>query len=75
MHTYRARTLETGVDTHSDIGFQLAQFPGKWRWNGKVAESVEKYCLTKVSQQAQMKAAISGCRAEGNLETCFGVVA
>ena len=32
MHTYRARTLETGVDTHSDIGFQLAQLP---RWEGR----------------------------------------
>ena len=30
--------------SHSDIGFQLAQFPAKWRWNGKVAESEEKYC-------------------------------
>ena len=30
-------------------------------------ESAEKYCLTKVSQQAQVKAAIRGGRAEGNL--------
>ena len=48
--------------------FSLILFPSGKRWgNGKVAESVEKYCWTSVSQNAQVKAAISGCRAEGNL--------
>ena len=32
-----------------------------------MAESVEKYCLTNLAQNAQVKAAISGCRAEGTL--------
>ena len=66
-------TLSTRVgrlsETHSDTGFPLTQFL-RWegrRGNGKVAKSAEKYCLTQVSRQAQVEAAVSSCSAVGNL--------
>ena len=46
-------TLSTRVgrlsETHSDIGIQLhSNSQVNWRWNGKVAESVKRYCFNNV---------------------------
>ena len=35
--------------THFELGFSVTlNSQVKWRWNGKVAESVKRDCLTKV---------------------------
>ena len=40
--------FQVHAGSHSDIGFQLTQFPArKRRWNRKVVESAETHCLTK----------------------------
>ena len=73
LDVFLSSEAHTDTDTHSDIGFQLTQFPGKMAMERKGGRVREKVWLNK--SFAKRSSESGDQRLQSGGETCFGVVA